>query len=79
MYIPGDMSLFSPLFPAQKAVLVDVECGSVKCVSEEDGAWSVMCLSHDLVVAQHATPTQTPRLVGKDTSTYMYMYMCIGV
>ena len=48
-------------------MLVDVESGSVRCVGgdEEKGAWSVVCVSHDLIVAQHASCSQTPRLVGQ--------------
>ena len=52
----------------QKVVLVDVESGSVRCVGgdgEEKGAWSVACVSHDLIVAWHASCSQTPRLVGQ--------------
>ena len=49
-------------------VQVDVESGVVRSVSGEEGAWSVMCVSHDLIVAQHASPSRTPRLVGSYTA-----------
>ena len=42
---------------------MDVDSGDVRSVSDEKGAWSVMCVSHDLIIAQHASPTQTPRMV----------------
>ena len=47
----------------QRVVQVDVGSGEVRGVSNEEGAWSVMCVSHDLIVAQHASLSQTPRLV----------------
>ena len=47
----------------QKVVQVNVESGDVRSVGGEEGAWSVMCVSHDIIVAQHASPCQTPRLV----------------
>ena len=42
---------------------MDVGSGEVRSVSHEEGAWSVMCVSHGLIVAQHASPSQTPRMV----------------
>ena len=47
----------------QRVVQVDVGSGEVRGVSNEEGAWSVMSVSHDLIVAQHASLSQTPRLV----------------
>jgi acylaminoacyl-peptidase len=46
-----------------RVVQVDVGSGEVRGVSNEEGAWSVMCVSHDLIVAQHASLSQTPRLM----------------
>ena len=62
------MALIVILCYVQKVVQVDVESGIVRSVSGEEGAWSVMCVSHDLIVAQYASPSQTPRLVGSYTS-----------
>ena len=50
-----------------------MESGVVRSVSGEEGAWSVMCVSHDLIVAQHASPSRTPRLV-RSQSPLPYMY-----
>ena len=57
---------------------MDVGSGEVRSVSDEEGAWSVMCVSHDLIVAQHASPSRTPRLVSA-SSNFFSLSSCGGV
>lgn len=51
-----------------------MDSGDVRSVNveEERGAWTVMCVSHDIIVAQHASPSQTPRLVRPLTLVLSY-------